>query len=82
MVPAPARRGQHGSSRFAGLVRVVGGALARLVTARGSDTSSYDFVRPMAGVGAHDELCQRRFAMKVANLFERLAVSGYHSFAV
>lgn len=81
MVPAPARRGQHGSSRFAGLVRVVG-SLARLVTARGSDTSSYDFVRPMAGVGAHDELCQRRFAMKVANLFERLAVSGYHSFAV
>ncbi|MCA7983773.1 hypothetical protein [Burkholderia vietnamiensis] len=63
-------------------MRVVVGSLARLVTARGSGTSSYDFIRPMAGVGVHYELCQRRFAMKVANLFERLAVSGYHSFAV
>jgi hypothetical protein len=36
----------------------------------------------MAGAGAHYELCQRRFAMKVANLFERRAVSGDHSFAV
>lgn len=82
MVPAPARRGQHGSSRFAGLVRVVVGALPRLVTARGSDTSSYDFIRPMAGVGVHYELCHRRFAMKVANLFEHRDVSGDHSSVV